>query len=80
MEGDRLCRTCYEKAMKQFISRSCTQVVNKEKVVDNSMDSSSSESTNEDMAELEIQLEKNRSKEILNDIFRILDVSLITDM
>jgi hypothetical protein len=66
--------------MKQFISRSCTQVVNKEKVVDNSMDSSSSESTNEDMAELEIQLEKNRSKEILNDIFRILDVSLITDM
>ena len=42
--------------------------------------SSASETTDEETAELEIQFEKNKSKDILNDIFRIVGVSSITDM
>ena len=39
-----------------------------------------SESADGEMAELEIQFEKNTSKDILNVIFRTVGVSSITDM
>ena len=71
-KGDCLCRTCYERAMKQFTSNSSNLY--------SSSSSSSSESTDEEMAELDMHFEKNKSKEILNDIFRILGVSSITDL
>ena len=113
LEGDRLCRTCYEKAMKQFTCRPYTRKVDKERDIDSSMEvdekptrfssrttkpikllskdysssqysssstSSASETTDEETAELKIQFEKNKSKDILNDIFRIVGVSSITDM
>ena len=38
MEGDRLCRTCYEKAIKQFTSRSYTRKMDEERDIDSSME------------------------------------------
>lgn len=103
MEGDRLCRTCYEKAIQQVTkerdidswmevdekpTRRSSRTIKPVELLskDNSYNryssspSSSSESTNEEMAELELQFEKNKSKDILNDILRIVGIPPITDM
>ncbi len=109
IEGDWLCRTCYEKAKKQFLSQVATEQKEENETRENdamdvdyrrskrqrvatnmiglSLDdipsdklSSSSSSSNEEILEEDKKYHESQSKEMLNEIFKIVGLLPIIDV